>query len=300
MRDVNHSGRYAPSPTGDLHLGNLRTALLAWLYARSAGANFILRIEDLDRERSRAEFETRQIGDLRAIGIDWDGAVVRQSERGALYTKAVEQLDTYPCWCTRAEIAAAVSAPHGDPGVYPGTCRDLTDAQRATREQSGRKPALRVRTGAESIEFEDRVRGPQTGIVDDFVVMRNDGAFGYNLAVVVDDGDQGVGEVVRGEDLLSSTARQIWLCDRLSLPRMTYAHVPLILGADGKRLAKRHGAVTLSDRIALGETPDLVRGRLAASVGLCGAGESPSPEELLSRFDPGDLELPKSGLLTAG
>jgi glutamyl-tRNA synthetase len=258
----------------------------------------LLRIEDLDRSRSRAEYEPQQLGDLRAIGIEWDGEPVRQSERDELYSDAVEQLDTYPCWCTRAEIREAASAPHDSAeGVYPGTCRDLTARQRAERERGGRPPALRVRAANREIEFDDRIHGLQSGKVDDFVVRRNDGAFGYNLAVVVDDGDQGIGEVVRGDDLLDSTARQIWLAEQLGLDRCSYAHVPLILGEDGKRLAKRHGAVTLAERLAHRQTVDQVRAMLAASVGLCEPGEQASADELLDRFDAGGFAPPASGPL---
>ncbi|MBI5105142.1 MAG: tRNA glutamyl-Q(34) synthetase GluQRS [Solirubrobacterales bacterium] len=300
---LNRTGRFAPSPTGVLHLGNLRTALLAWLYARAQGAAFLLRVEDLDAGRVRAEHEARQLADLAAIGLDWDGEVVRQSARTALYADAVARLDAgglvYPCWCTRREIREAASAPHGElpEGAYPGTCRRLGAAERAEREASGRPPALRVDAGAARMAFEDRVHGAQEGLVDDFVVRRNDGAFAYNLAVVVDDGDQGVGEVVRGDDLLDSTPRQLWLARRLGLPAPSFAHVPLVLGEDGARLAKRHGAVTLEDRMALGETPDGVRARLAASVGLCGPDERPAPGDLVARFDPDAFRPPPAGPL---
>jgi glutamyl-tRNA synthetase len=226
------TGRFAPSPTGDLHLGNLRTALLAWLFARSAGSGFLMRMEDLDTGRVRPGAEENQLDDLRAIGIDWDGPVVRQSERLELYAAALDRLDTYPCFCTRAEIREAASAPHGPVGAYPGTCRELTFAQRAEREASGRPPALRVRAD---------------GSVDDFVVRRGDGAFAYNLAMVVDDADMGIDQVVRGHDLLDSTPRQVWLGRVLGLPEPDYVHVPLVLGPDGARLAKRHGAVTLRE-----------------------------------------------------
>jgi glutamyl-tRNA synthetase len=296
---VNRTGRYAPSPTADLHLGNLRTALLAWLFARSAGSSFRVRIEDLDRERSRAGFEQTQLRDLRAIGVDWDGDVVRQSERDDLYEAALDRLETYECWCTRAEIREAVAAPHSESsgGAYPGTCRDLSERQRRERRRSGRPPAIRVHAASATIQFKDRVRGSQRDDVDDFVVRRNDGAYAYNLAVVVDDGAQDVGEIVRGDDLLSSTTRQIWLGEQLGLSRLSYAHVPLVLASDGQRLAKRHGAVTLSDRIALGDSPDQVRSVLAASVGICEPGDQPTPQELVSRFDPDSLELPRSGPL---
>jgi glutamyl-tRNA synthetase len=264
-------GRYAPSPSGPLHLGNLRTALLAWLFARSANARFLVRIEDLDRGRSRPEHEAGQLADLAAIGLDWDGEVVRQSERLALYDAAIARLDTYPCFCTRAEIREASSAPHGAVALYPGTCRHLTAAQRARHEAAGRRPALRLRAPAGlRIAFVDRVRGRYEGPVDDLVVRRNDGVAAYNLAVVVDDADQGVGEVVRGADLIDATPGQLHLQAVLGLPAPAYAHVPLVLAPDRVRLAKRHGAVTLADRAARGESPGDVRAKLLASVGLPG------------------------------
>jgi glutamyl-tRNA synthetase len=282
-------GRYAPSPTGRLHLGNLRTALLAWLIARAPGSGFLLRIEDLDRGRVRPEHEAGQLADLRAIGIDWDGEPVRQSARGELYEQALGRLDTYPCFCTRTEIREAASAPHGAAGAYPGTCRALTAPQRAEREREGRPPALRVRAHAARVTVIDRLAGEVAGVVDDFVVRRNDGAFAYNLAVVVDDAEQGIEEVVRGADLLDSTPRQVWLAGALGVPAPAHAHVPLVLGPDGARLAKRHGAVTLADRP---ESPAQVRGLLAASVGLAQPGSAPAPGELLERFRDRGAALP--------
>jgi len=284
-------GRFAPSPTGTLHLGNLRTALLAWLFARSQDARFLVRMEDLDTGRVRERFHDEQLHDLAALGLDWDGPVVRQSERLGLYAEAVERLRAdgliYECWCTRAEIREAASAPHGalPEGSYPGTCLRLTEGERAARAASGRPPALRVRAGAAAVAFEDRIAGRVAGVVDDFVVRRNDGAYAYNLAVVVDDAAQGVGEVVRGADLLDSTPRQLWLGARLSLPAPRHAHVPLMLGPDGARLAKRHGAVTLADRAAQGQRADEVRALLAASVGLAEPGEPVTAAELVERFD---------------
>jgi len=283
-------GRFAPSPTGTLHLGNLRTALLAWLFARSQDARFLVRMEDLDTGRVRPRFYDEQLADLAALGLDWDGPVVRQSERLELYADAVGTLRDrgliYECWCTRAEIREAASAPHGDlpEGFYPGTCLRLTEAERAERHAAGQPPALRVRAGAPAVTFADRVAGEVTGVVDDFVVRRNDGAYAYNLAVVVDDAAQGIGEVVRGADLLDSTPRQLWLGARLGLPAPRHAHVPLMLGPDGARLAKRHGAVTLADRAAQGEDADAVRAMLAASVGLAAPGEAVSAAELVARF----------------
>ncbi len=287
------TGRYAPSPTGDLHLGNLRTALLAWLLARSQGAPFLMRIEDLDRDRSREEYERRQLDDLRALGLDWDGETVRQSERTGLYEEAIEKLRSaglvYECFCTRTEIREAAAAPHGElpDGAYPGTCRELSAAERTERGASGRPAALRVNAGAARIAFEDRFYGSREGVVDDFVLRRNDGTHGYNLAVVADDAAQGIGEVVRGRDLLSSTPRQIWLAEALGLPAISsWAHVPLALGADGERLAKRHGAVTLAERRQGGETAAETLAILASSVGLCDPGRRPSVAELLEHFDP--------------
>lgn len=289
-------GRYAPSPTGTLHLGNLRTALAAWLFARASASRFAMRIDDLDSGRSREHFVGEQLDDLAALGIDWDGEPLRQSARADAYAAAIEQLDAagrvYPCWCTRAEIREAASAPHGPlpEGAYPGTCRDLTAAQRAAREATGRTPALRVRADAATVTVEDRLAGTVTGVIDDFVVRRADGDHAYNLAVVVDDAAQGVEEVVRGADLLDSTPRQLWLARTLGLPApRSYAHVPLVLGADGARLAKRHGAVTLADQAAQGHDATAVRGMLAASLGLAEPGERPAPEELVARFDPARL-----------
>jgi glutamyl-tRNA synthetase len=282
-------GRFAPSPTGELHVGNLRTALLAWLFARSQDARFLMRVEDLDAGRVRRHFEASQLADLRAIGIDWDGAVVRQSERQELYAQSLARLDAdgllYRCWCTRAEIREAASAAHGPlpEGAYPGTCRELTATEVAEREASGRPPAWRVRAGGAAVTFEDRICGQFTGVVDDFVVRRNDGAYAYNLAVVVDDAEQGIGEVVRGADLLDSTPRQLWLGERLGVPASRHAHVPLVLGPDGARLAKRHGAVTLADRAALGQSPADVRRELLAPFGL---GDCVTMQELVEAFDP--------------
>lgn len=243
---MNHTGRFAPSPSGRLHEGNLRTALVAWRRARRQNARFLLRIEDLDPERSRPEHEAAQIADLRAIGIDWDAEPVRQSERHDLYAEALAELQrqgrVYPCWCTQAEIRQAAQAPHGPlpEGAYPGTCRELTAQQRAECERTtGRPPALRLDAGAETISFTDLLHGPTTANVDDFVLRRHDGAWAYNLAVIVDDTEQEIGEVVRGDDLLDTTPRQLLIARILSLPEPRYAHVPLVTDEQGRRLAKR-------------------------------------------------------------
>jgi glutamyl-tRNA synthetase len=291
-------GRFAPSPTGPLHVGNLRTALLAWLFARSVGARFLVRVEDLDRSRVRPGVEEAQLTDLRAIGLDWDGPIVRQSERITLYEEAIARLDSdghlYPCYCTRAEIRASASAPHGIPADdrYPGTCRELTAAERAEREAAGRPPALRVRAEGARVAFEDRLLGRREEKVDDFVVRRNDGAPAYQLAVTVDDAAQEIGEVVRGADLVDSTPRQLLLAHLLGLPAVPrYAHVPLVLGPDGRRLAKRHGAVTLAERSVLGEGPEEILDWMARSLGLAEPGEAPTPTDLLASFAPDRLPL---------
>jgi glutamyl-tRNA synthetase len=277
-------GRFAPSPTGTLHLGNLRTALLAWLFARTGGGGFLVRMEDLDQGRVVAGCAERQLDDLRALGLDWDGEVVFQSNRHDAYEAAIERLQAddrlYECFCTRAEIRAAASAPHGPlpEGAYPGTCLGLTPAERRRKRGGGRPPALRVRAGGTRIAFTDRLHGPREGVVDDFVVRRNDGAPAYNLAVIVDDAWQGIGEVVRGDDLLDSTPRQLFLAEALGLAAPSYAHVPLVLGADGSRLAKRHGAVTLDELDA-----GAVLRWMAATLGMAGA---TTAADMRERFDP--------------
>jgi glutamyl-tRNA synthetase len=290
------TGRFAPSPTGDLHLGNLRTAAIAWLSARAAGEQFIVRIEDLDRHQSNAEHEASQLRDLTALGLDWDGPVIRQSERFEIYEAAIVRLRAhglvYECYCTRREIRdeidSAPSAPHGPPGSYPGTCRDLSDEQRAERQAQGRRPALRLRSDGRAITFTDCLAGPTTGLVDDVVLRRNDGVPAYNLAVVVDDGAQAVDEVVRGDDLLMSTPRQIHLQQLLGFARPRYLHVPLVVDETGARLAKRRGVpVTLRELSAEGVAASAVVTWIGSSLGMAAAGERLTIDQLLQRFDPG-------------
>jgi glutamyl-tRNA synthetase len=293
---MKHNGRFAPSPTGTLHVGNLRTALLAWLFARTAGARFLVRMEDLDQGRVVAGSAEQQLDDLRALGLEWDGEVAFQSNRHDAYEAAIERLlaadRLYECFCTRAEIRAAASAPHGPlpEGAYPGTCLRLTPAERRRKRAGGRPPALRVRAEGARIAFADRLHGAQEGVVDDFVVRRNDGAPAYNLAVIVDDAWQGIGEVVRGDDLLESTPRQLFLAEALGLEPPGYAHVPLVLGPDGSRLAKRHGAVTLGELDARA-----VLRWMAATLGMAGA---TTAAEMRERFDP--AALPRAATRWAG
>ena len=273
------AGRFAPSPSGDLHVGNLRTALLAWLWARSTGRRFVLRIDDLDRVRDGAE--ERQLADLAALGLDWDGPILRQSTRVGIYHDAVAALTeagrTYPCFCTRREIQEAPSAPHSPPGTYPGTCRDLKDDE--IRERAKERPAaLRLRADIDKWLIEDVRHGTVSGPIDDFVLLRNDGVPAYNLTVVVDDAAQGVDQVVRGEDLLTSAPRQAYLASLLGLSPPTYIHVPLALNKAGARLAKRDGAVTWTELERLDIDPFRL---IADSLGLAGS----SPAELLTEFD---------------
>ncbi|HLW96463.1 MAG TPA: tRNA glutamyl-Q(34) synthetase GluQRS [Solirubrobacteraceae bacterium] len=284
-------GRFAPSPSGPLHLGNLRTALLAWCFARSVRARFLLRIEDLDPQRSRREYEPGILDDLERIGIDWDGEPARQSERAHDHRAAFESLRgagvLYRCWCTRAEIREAASAPHGAPkGAYPGTCRQLSAEQIAQRERGGRPAAWRLDAAQRRVSFTDALRGETAAAVDDFVVWRElDDLAAYNLAVVVDDAADGIGEVVRGDDLLDTTPRQILVAQLLGLSVPAYAHVPLVLGGDGARLAKRHGAVTLDERLARGESVAEVVGWLASSAGLAPAGARLAAADVLRGFE---------------
>ena len=303
------SGRYAPSPSGDLHLGNLRTAILAWAMARRGGKPFYMRVEDLDRVRPGAA--ERQLADLQAMGLDWDASpgsaaestegkkagILYQSTRLAAYERAVQRLReaglVYECYCTRREIQEASSAPHGAPGAYPGTCRGLSEAQREER-RAQRPPALRLRAERTSYTVHDDFYGLYTGLVDDFVLVRNDGTYAYNLTSVVDDAFVGVEQIVRGDDLLPSAPRQAYLAGLLGLPQPRYAHVPLALNEEGKRLAKRDGAVTLPQLQEAGVTIPEVLGWIAASIpvlddsGRPHEARVPVPDAsvILERFDP--------------
>lgn len=309
------TGRYAPSPSGDLHLGNLRTAILAWAMARRGAKPFYLRVEDLDRVRPGAA--ERQIADLAALGLDWDASpgapaervqgsestegrqagVLYQSTRLAAYEQAVQHLReaglVYECYCTRREIQEASSAPHGAPGAYPGTCRDLSEDQREER-RTQRPPALRLRAECTNYTVQDDFYGTYTGLVDDFVLVRNDGTYAYNLTSVVDDAFVGVEQIVRGDDLLPSAPRQSYLAQLLGLTQPRYAHVPLALNEEGKRLAKRDGAVTLPQLREAGVEIPTILGWIAASIPVYNADGSthsadvpvPNAAAILERFDP--------------
>ena len=274
---MTNTGRFAPSPTGDFHVGNLRTAILAWAWARTTGRRFVLRIEDIDRERAGSA--DRQLADLAAIGIDWDDEPLIQTRRASAHEAALAELrrrgHIFECYCSRRDIREAASAPHVPPGHYPGTCLELSEEERARKRQAladiGRTPALRLAAPSPTWSVFDELHGTYTGPVDHFVVRRSDGVPAYNLAAVVDDAFQGVDQVVRGFDLLSQAPAQAQLAYLLGVPAPTYAHVPLALAPSGARLAKRDGAVTLSDLRGLGWSSGDVVSFIGDSLGVTGA-----------------------------
>ena len=266
-------GRFAPSPTGPLHLGNLRTAIAAAASVQARGGAFLIRFEDLDMHNANMANAQQQLDDLESIGVVATETPLVQSERFNIYHDAIAELTkaglTYECFCTRKEILEAAQAPHGGQVMYPGTCRDLSETERAERREV-RPGALRLRAQGARETFTDHIHGTVTGDVDDVVLRRNDGVPSYNIAVVVDDALQGVTEVVRGDDLLDVTANQVHLQKLLGYSTPVYGHVPLVVGADGERLAKRHGAVTLVDLAAQGLGATQVREMLWQSLGQSG------------------------------
>jgi glutamyl-tRNA synthetase len=285
------SGRFAPSPSGPMHLGNARTALLAWLDVRARGGRMLLRVEDLDRDRCRSQWIDLMRHDLEWLGLDWDEETQPQSLRDQAYGAALDRLReyglVYPCFCSRRELAVA-SAPHGPADTpYPGTCRALTGGERAERIAEGRRPAQRVALPDHTLTVTDRLCGVVSQRlardVGDIIVRRSDGLYAYQLAVVVDDAADGVSDVVRGDDLLGSTPRQVALQQMLGLPTPAYAHVSLVLGPDGERLAKRHGPVSLRELRERGVTPERLVGQLAALSGI-GVGDPARPADLVPGF----------------
>ena len=284
------TGRFAPSPTGRMHLGNIFTALLAWLSVRSQGGRMLLRIEDLDPQRSRAAYAEQLRRDLGWLGLDWDGEMPPQSTRSPVYAahfaKLEEQGLIYPCYCSRSELHDA-SAPHASDGtvLYSGACRDLTPEQRAAKT---RRPAWRVRVPDIAVSFRDGVCGPQTERLaetcGDFIVRRSDGVYAYQLAVVCDDALGSVTEVVRGSDLLSSTARQLWLYRELGLRAPQFYHLPLLLASDGRRLSKRDGDQSL-EHLRARYSPEEIIGRLAFACGLQNRPTPATPQDLARTFD---------------
>src|SRR6266446_2534727 len=285
---MNERGRFAPSPTGELHFGNARTALLSWLWARTGGGGYAIRIEDIDTPRVRPGMAEQQLEELGWLGLDWDGPPVFQSHRTGLYEDALRKLGdhVYECFCSRAEIAAA-SAPHGDEGPrYPGTCANLTRAQRAERRRT-RSPSLRLRVPPGPLAFHDEIAADQSfdtrQLVGDFVLRRGDGIFAYQLAVVVDDGEMAITQVLRGADLMASTARQILLHRLLGQREPRWAHAPLVLAESGERLSKRDRSSSLSALRARGVDPRQVVAHLARLSELP-APDRCSPIELVGGF----------------
>jgi glutamyl-tRNA synthetase len=287
------TGRYAPSPSGDQHLGNLRTALLAWLQARLLKGRFLLRIEDLDTPRVVAGSADQILRDLQWLGLDWDGSVVKQSQRSELYQRDLQTLSdlglVYPCFCSRKDIQQAASAPHGNRSVYPGTCAHLNQ-QSAELKSVKKDPALRLRVNESEISFVDGVVGSCQEVLahscGDFVIKRADGLFAYQLAVIVDDIEQGVTHVLRGADLLESTARQIYIAEQLTgkLSLIDYSHVPLMADDQGNRMAKRDKSYPVAQGRSRGKSAEDLVGFLAYSSGLLPQAEPISTDELLQHI----------------
>lgn len=291
-------GRFAPSPSGRMHLGNLFAALLAWLDVRSLGGEMVLRMEDLDPDRCKPEYTLQLADDLRWLGLDWDlgwqegSDEYCQSRRTDFYAEAFERLEAeglvYPCYCSRKELLAA-SAPHASDGarVYSGRCRHLSAQEKAALEQSGRKPAWRIAVPEEEITFVDGNFGPQSEVLrrdcGDFILRRSDGVYAYQLAVTADDGAMGVSRVVRGWDLLSSTPRQIWLMEKLGYEPPAYCHVPLLCSPDGRRLSKRDRDLDMGV-LRRQTTPEKLTGFLAYTAGLMDRPEAVKPYDLVKEF----------------
>ena len=282
-------GRFAPTPSGRMHLGNVFAALLSWLSPKSRGGSWILRMEDLDTQRTRAEYAQLLREDLIWLGLSWDEETAPQSQRSEVYDRYFELLREkgllYPCYCTRSQLHN-VNAPHLSDGtyVYAGTCRNLTDAQRAAQKRS---PSWRVTVPNANYAFTDLVQGPQVeNLADhcgDFVVRRADGVYVYQLAVTVDDGEAGVTEVVRGWDLMGSAPRQMYLMDQFGFAHPEYAHVPMLMAPEGRRLSKRDMDLDLG-AIRNRLKPEQLIGILAASAGLLPRPEAISAKELATLF----------------
>ena len=287
-------GRFAPSPSGEMHLGNAFAALLAWLSARSQGGQVVLRLEDLDLPRCPQKFSRGVMEDFRLLGLDWDNDPLYQSQRGGYYEECLRRLDSfgllYPCYCTRRELHAApteASAPHAAAPVYSGRCRHLTDAMREDFRAQGRRGALRIIVPDRVYSVADRRFGVYSANlareVGDFILRRSDGLYAYQLAVVADDAAMGVTEVVRGRDLLPSAPQQLYLQEVLGFPHPNYAHLPLLLAPDGRRLSKREGDLSIR-ALSKRYKPTEVVGILAHSAGLIDRPTPVTPTELVGEF----------------
>lgn len=291
-------GRFAPTPSGRMHLGNLLCAMLSWLSVRAKGGRYLLRIEDLDAVRCPRSLADQIEEDLKWFGVDWDdggsagGEAWYQSTRSVIYERYFHRLErsgmVYPCFCSRAELHAA-QAPHRSDGtyVYPGTCRGLT-AEQAVEKRKKRPPAMRLHVPDRTISFIDGCQGVYTENLahdcGDFIIRRSDGVYGYQLAVVVDDAEMGVTEVVRGRDLLQSTPRQLYLYEQLGLAAPQFYHIPLLTAPDGRRLSKRDGDLDLDALRARFGRPEPMIGMLAAAVGLRPTAQPVALTDLVQEF----------------
>ncbi|GMK48239.1 glutamyl-Q tRNA(Asp) synthetase [Paenibacillus glycanilyticus] len=303
----NIRGRFAPTPSGLMHVGNAWAALLAWLQIRSNNGQFVLRMEDIDGPRCRPELAGQALADLRWLGLDWDEgpdvggphSPYTQSERIPFYEEALDKLlacdKLYPCFCSRAELLAVASAPHGlssEGPAYAGTCRHLTLEQQRERREA-KTPSLRFKVDeTRAITYEDGIAGTMRfppGVGGDFVVRRADGIISYQLAVVIDDAAMNMTDVLRGADLMDSTPRQLLLYEALGLPAPRFAHVPLLMGEDGKRLAKRHGDTSIAGLKEAGVGPERIIGWLAFLAGQTDRFEPIAATELIGYFDQGRI-----------
>lgn len=292
-------GRYAPSPTGGLHLGNARTALVAWLHTRAQGGAFVLRVEDLDSQRCKPGVHELNLAELRWLGLDWDEGPDQggsygpylQSLRKDYYQALLEELQPWisPCYLSRKELQTLASAPHGPMEGYGLVERALNDQVKQAKQAQGKQPSLRLRGPQAAVAFVDLLQGPQAYEVGDFVVLRADGEWAYQLAVVADDLAMAITDVVRGADLLPSTSAQVWLYQLLNRVPPQFLHVPLLQDAQGLRLSKRSGSLTLAEIQKSGVQPQLVLGFLAHSLGLIPQLEALSLSELLAVYRPEHL-----------
>jgi len=308
-------GRFAPSPSGEMHLGNAWTALLAWLHVRSLDGEMVLRMEDLDPSRCRTKYALQIIEDLKWLGLDWDEgpdkggrfAPYNQDARRGLYKQYLDSLvgkgQVYPCYCSRAEILAAASAPHGEgERPYPGTCRSFSEQESDSLRRQGRKPALRLKAPSELLSFDDGLYGHIVQSISqacgDFIVQRSDGVHAYQLAVVVDDATMEISHVLRGEDLLSSTPRQLILYRLLSLKSPQYIHVPLLCSPDGHRLSKRQQDLSLAALRNAGVSAARIVGYLAWKAHLIPDWQPITACQLIGQFS---LEvIPKQAVVVDG
>lgn len=286
-------GRFAPSPTGRMHAGNIYASLVAWLIAKSQGGKMILRIEDLDRDRSKEDYISQVMRDYEMLGFTWDEGPYYQHNRDEAYEQAYRKLEAecgvYPCFCSRSDLKAAASAPHlGEKWVYAGTCKHLTEEERAVKSLD-KNPSYRLIVPDETYSFVDQVQGAFSQNLayecGDFLIRRADGMFAYQLAVTVDDGAQGVNSVVRGYDLITSSPQQMFILEKLGYPAPTYAHVPLLVNQQGKRLSKRDKDASIDLMLETFGTVEALMGHIAYVGKIIEREEAVTPSDLLECFD---------------